>query len=286
MQIKDRTMGVLEAINKREGGFTDGDVAILSVTAAHAAIAINNARLLRATQQALEKVKVANQIKNNFLALASHELRTPLGIIIGYATFLQGGAKEETAENATHVLGAASQMRALLDQMRNLTLLQSDKMEMQQMKVSVQDVMNFAINEIRYSAARRDMRLILDLQEDPIFVVTDPEKTALAFVNLFNNAIRFSPEGSEITVGAVKQEKQVTIWVQDHGIGIPVDKLQKIFEEFYQIEPPNTRHYGGLGIGLTIAKGLIEAQGGQIWAESAGEGHGSTFKVIFPIVQK
>jgi signal transduction histidine kinase len=279
MQIKDRTMGVLEAINKREGGFTDGDVAILSVTAAHAAIAINNARLLRATQQALEKVKVANQIKNNFLALASHELRTPLGIIIGYATFLQGGAKEETAENATHVLGAASQMR-------NLTLLQSDKMEMQQMKVSVQDVMNFAINEIRYSAARRDMRLILDLQEDPIFVVTDPEKTALAFVNLFNNAIRFSPEGSEITVGAVKQEKQVTIWVQDHGIGIPVDKLQKIFEEFYQIEPPNTRHYGGLGIGLTIAKGLIEAQGGQIWAESAGEGHGSTFKVIFPIVQK
>ena len=74
-------MGVLEAINKREGGFTDGDVAILSVTAAHAAIAINNARLLRATKQALEKVKVTNQIKNNFLALASHELRTPLTAI-------------------------------------------------------------------------------------------------------------------------------------------------------------------------------------------------------------
>ncbi len=284
MPIKDRTMGVLEAINKSDGGFTESDAAILSVTAAHAAIAINNARLLRATQQALEKVKVTNQIKSNFLSLASHELRTPLGIIIGYATFLQGGAKEETADHASHVLGAASQMRSLLDQMNNLTLLQSDEMEMRQMKISIQDVLNFALDEIKYSAARRDMQLVLDFQEAPIFVHVDPEKTALAFVNLLNNAIRFSPEGSEITIGAVQQEKQVMIWVQDHGLGIPVDKLQKIFEEFYQIEPPQTRHYGGLGIGLTIAKGLIEAQGGDIWAESDGEGQGSIFKVRLRIV--
>ncbi len=286
MPIKDRTVGVLEAVNKREGGFTDGDVAILSVTAAHAAIAINNARLLRTTQQALEKVKVTNQIKSNFLSLASHELRTPLGIIIGYATFLQEGARGESTDHANQVLGAASQMRSLLDQMNNLTLLQSDEMEMRQMKISIQDVLNFAIDEIKYSAARRDMQLVLDFQEDPIYVNVDAEKTALAFVNLLNNAIRFSPEGSEITIGAVKQEKQVLIWVQDHGIGIPVDKLQKIFEEFYQIEPPNTRHYGGLGIGLTIAKGLIEAQGGKIWVESDGVGKGSTFKVTLRIAQE
>jgi histidine kinase len=74
------------------------------------------------------------------------------------------------------------------------------------------------------------------------------------------------------------------VWVQDHGIGIPTDKLQKVFEEFYQIEPPHTRHYGGLGIGLTIAKGLIESQGGRIWAESAGEGKGSTFSVTLRTV--
>jgi signal transduction histidine kinase len=284
MPIKDRTMGVLEAINKREGGFTDGDVAILSVTAAHAAIAINNARLLRATQQALEKVKVTNQIKSNFLSLASHELRTPLGIIIGYATFLQNSARGETTDHANQVLGAASQMRSLLDQMKNLTLLQADEMEMQQVRISIQDVLNLTLDEIKYSAARRDLQLVFAFQEEPIFVAVDPEKTVLAFVNLLNNAIRFSPEGSEITIGAVKQEKQVLIWVQDHGIGIPVDKLQKIFEEFYQIEPPNTRHYGGLGIGLTIAKGLIEAQNGSIWAESAGEGQGSTFKVLLRVV--
>ncbi|MFN8383942.1 MAG: GAF domain-containing sensor histidine kinase [Anaerolineales bacterium] len=284
MLIKDRTMGVLEAVNKKEGGFTDSDVAILSVTAAHAAIAINNARLLKSTQNALEKVKVSNQIKSNFLSIASHELRTPLGIIIGYATFLQESARGESSEHANQVLGAASQMHALLDQMSNLTLLQSDGMEMRPMKVSIQDVLNFSLDEIKYSAARRDLQLVLALPEEPIYVNVDAEKTTLAFVNLLNNAIRFSKEGSKITLGTVRTDKQVQIWVQDEGIGIPVDKLQKIFEEFYQIEPPNTRHYGGLGIGLTIAKGLIEAQSGKIWAESEGQGRGSTFKVLLPTV--
>ena len=104
----------------------------------------------------------------------------------------------------------------------------------------------------------------------------------MAFTNLLNNAVRFSPEKSEITIGTIQDDNQVLAWVQDHGIGIPVDQLQKIFEEFYQIEPPNSRHHGGLGIGLTIAKGLIEAQGGKIWVESEGAGGGATFKVLLP----
>jgi signal transduction histidine kinase len=286
MPIKDRTMGVLEAVNKRNGGFTEGDSAILSVIAAHAAIAINNARLLTTTQKALDKVKETNQIKSNFLSLASHELRTPLGIIIGYATFLQEGVKGEASQHALQVLGAAEQMHDLLDQMSNLTLLQTDEMHIQPTEISIQDVLNFAIDEIKYFAARRDMKLVFAFRDDPIFVYTDPEKTTLAFANLLNNAIRFSPEGSEIVIGAVPQEKQALAWVQDHGIGIPADKLQKVFEEFYQIEPPNTRSYSGLGIGLTIAKGLIEAQGGKIWAESEGAGLGSTFKVLLPAGQE
>ncbi|MBI1856291.1 MAG: two-component sensor histidine kinase, partial [Chloroflexi bacterium] len=100
--------------------------------------------------------------------------------------------------------------------------------------------------------------------------------------NLLNNAIRFSPQGSEIIVGTAQLGDHIMAWVQDRGIGIPADKLTKIFNGFYQSEPPDTRHYGGLGIGLTIAKGLIEAQGGKIWAESEGEGQGSTFKVLLP----
>jgi signal transduction histidine kinase len=282
MPIKDRIVGVLEAVNKRGGGFNDSDVSILSVTAAHAAIAINNARLLRTTQQALGKVKVTNQIKSNFLALASHEMRTPLGIIIGYATFLQEEAKGDLSEHAKQVLNAAAQMRSLLDQMNNLTMLQSDEMVMKPVRIPIQDVLKSALAEILYFAARRNHQLVYAFDDDPIYVVVDPQKTTLAFVNLLNNAIRFSPEGSELVIGAVKQDGMILAWVQDKGIGIPVDKLQKVFEEFYQIEPPNTRRHGGLGIGLTIARGLIEAQEGKVWAESEGEGKGTTFKVMLP----
>lgn len=283
MPIKDKTVGVLEAINKRNGIFDERDARLLSVTAAHAAIAINNARLLHTTQQALEKVRESNELKSNFLSLASHELRTPLGIIIGYSSLLKEDAKGESSEHANQVLSAARQMRSILDEMNNLAMLKSDKMILKPQKVVMEDILAYACEGIKDIAYTRRQNLVYAFSEEPLVVNVDIDKTALAFVNILGNAIRFSPEGSDITIGVTKDGDQVLSWVQDHGIGIPVDKLQKIFEEFYQIEPPNTRHYGGLGIGLTIAKGLIEAQGGKIWAESEGMGAGSTFKVLLPI---
>jgi len=285
MPIKDRTMGVLEAINKRDGEFKDRDVAILSVTAAHAAIAIDNASLLQATRQALKQVQEANDVKNNFLALASHELRTPLGIIMGYSQFLKEDTKDETSELATQVLNAARQMRSLLDEMSNLTMLKADTMGLKPQRVPIQDVLIYACEGIKELMSANDQKLVFAFPEEPFYVNVDIDKTSLAFVNLLNNAIRFSPKESRVTVGAAAQGDQVLAWVQDQGMGIPEDKLEKIFEEFYQIEPPNTRHYGGLGIGLSIAKGIIEAQDGRIWAESEGKDSGSTFKVELPMAE-
>jgi len=282
MPIKDRTVGVLEAINKHNGVFDERDARLLSVTAAHAAIAINNARLLHTTQQALEKVKESDELKSNFLSLASHELRTPLGIIMGYSTLLNEDAKGELSDHAHQVLTAARQMRSILDEMNNLAMLKSDKMILKPQKVVMEDILTYACEGIKDIASTRKQNLIYAFSQEPLVVNVDIDKTAMAFVNILGNAIRFSPEGSDITIGVTKDGDQVLSWVQDRGIGIPVDKLQKIFEEFYQIEPPNTRHYGGLGIGLTIAKGLIGAQGGRIWAESEGAGAGSTFKVLLP----
>ena len=283
MPIRDRIVGVLEAVNKHNGVFDERDATLLSVTAAHAAIAINNARLLRATQQALEKVKEANQLKSNFLSLASYELRTPLGIIIGYSTFLKEDAQGQLSDHATQVLTAAGQMRSILDEMNNLAMLKSDEMVLKPQRVPMQDVLVYACDGINEIASTRDQKLVFVFPDEPFHVNVDIDKTSLAFVNILDNAIRFSPQGSDITIGTIRQGSHVMAWVQDRGIGIPVDKLQKIFEEFYQIEPPNTRQYGGLGIGLTIAKGLIEAQEGKIWAESEGAGSGSTFKVLLPV---
>ena len=283
MPIKDRMVGVLEAVNKRNGVFNEQDATLLSVTAAHAAIAINNARLLRATQRALEKVKETDQLKSNFLTLASHELRTPLGIIIGYATFLNQSAKGALSEDTNQVLTAARQMRSILDEMNNLVMLKADEMSLKPQKVAMEDVLVYACEGLQEIALTRKQTLVYAFSEKAHMVNVDIDKTALALGNILGNALRFSPEGSEITIGVAKDGNRVLAWVHDQGIGIPVEKLQKIFNEFYQIEPPNTRHYGGLGIGLTIAKGLIEAQGGRIWAESEGKGMGSTFKILLPM---
>ena len=282
MHIQERVIGVLEAVNKRSGGFDAQDESVLSVVASHAAIAINNARLMRALQQAFDQVKEADTLKSNFLALASHELRTPLGIIIGYASFLREEAKGEVSEHAKRVLGAALQMRALVEDMTNLTMLESKGALVKPKTIAIQSVLKTACEEIRELAAARDHKLVFAFQPAPLDVQVDPEKTGSAFVNLLNNAIRFSPPGSQIVVGAADEGDQILAWVQDHGIGIPRGQLQHIFDGFHQGESPNTRHYGGLGIGLTIAKGLIEVQGGKIWAESEGEGQGTVFKVLLP----
>lgn len=283
MLVKDRIMGVIEAVNKHNGVFTERDESLLAVIGSHAAIAINNAQLLAATKQALNKVKEADLLKSSFLSLASHELRTPLGIIIGYASFLREDAKGELSEHAQHVLNAALQLRSLVEDMTNLTMLETEgQMIIKLQKVSAQDILKSACEEIRGIASARGQKLIYAFQEEPFMVQVDPDKTRSAFVNLLNNAVHFSAPGGEITVGAAQQGDRIMAWVQDRGIGIAPDRMQKIFESFYQVEQPNTRRYGGLGIGLTISKGLIEAQGGRIWAESDGEGKGSIFKVLLP----
>lgn len=283
MLIKDRVTGVLEAVNRHGGTFAERDETILSVIASHAAIAIQNARLLATTTQALEKAKESDKLKSNFLSLASHELRTPLGIIIGYASFLREDAKGELSGHAQHVLDAALQMRSLVEDMTNLTMLETQGLMLVKPQfVSIQSILEKSYDEVRQIATAHEHKLVFAFREAPITVNVDPDKTITIFVNLLNNAIRFSPRGSEIIVGAAQQGDRIMAWVQDHGVGIAPDKLKKIFDGFYQAEPPNTRHYGGLGIGLTIAKGLVEAQGGKIWAESNGDGKGSTFKVLLP----
>jgi signal transduction histidine kinase len=193
MVIKDRTVGVLEAVNKRHGIFDERDAILLSVTAAHAAIAIDNARLIQATKQALQQVKESNQLKSNFLSLASHELRTPLGIIIGYSTFLKEDAKGELSHHAGQVLNAARQMRSILDEMNNLAMLQSDEMILKPQRVPMQDVLAYACDGIKEIASTRDQKLIYVFPQQPFMVNVDIDKTALAFTNIINNAIRFSP---------------------------------------------------------------------------------------------
>jgi len=285
MSIQDKPTGVLEAVNKRAGKFDESDADILAVIASQAAVAIHNARLVKALQDAYEELRAADQLKTNFLALASHELRTPLGVIIGYATFLQQESPGELSEHAKQVLNAAMQMSALVDAMTNMDMLRSSEMIMQRVVVPVQQILLASYNDVKNLAEAKNQQVTFALGGTPILIKCDPENLKSAFVNLLNNAVRFTPEHGKITLGTTPQAScEVLSWVQDNGIGIPEGELKKIFTEFYQIEPHTTRTHGGMGIGLSIAKGLVEAQGGKIWAESPGPGQGATFKILLPAI--
>jgi signal transduction histidine kinase len=285
MRIKDQPTGVLEAVNKHGGEFDESDADILAVIASQAAVAIHNARLVKALQDTYDELREADQLKTNFLALASHELRTPLGVIIGYATFLQQESPGELSEHAKQVLNAAMQMRALVDAMTNMDMLRSREMIMQRLVVPVQQVLLSAYNDVRNLMEAKCQHVVFDMKEIPIQIKCDPEKLKSAFVNLLDNAVRFTPENGTITIGASPRSNgDALAWVADNGIGIPPGEQKKIFAEFYQIEPHTTRTHGGMGIGLSMAKGLVEAHGGQIWVESPGLGKGSTFKVLLPSI--
>jgi signal transduction histidine kinase len=282
MRIREKGVGVLEALNKRSGDFNASDERILAALGAQAGVAIHNARLIQALQKSYEDISETDRLKSNFLALASHELRTPLGIIIGYASFLQSENEGEVSENAEKVLSAASQMRSIIESMTSLHLLQAKGLTFKPRVVPIQQVLTAAFEEMRAIAQEMHHIIIFDTPTQSLLVTADPEKLTPAFVNIINNAIRFTPAGGEIVIGAQQRGGSVMAWVEDNGIGIAPEQLTKIFQEFYQVEPHNTRKFGGLGIGLTIAKGLIETQGGRIWAESEGLGKGATIRVLLP----
>ncbi len=282
MRSKNKPTGVLEALNKQGRSFDESDADILSVIASQAAVAIHNANLVKELQDAYNELRSADQLKTNFLALASHELRTPLGVIIGYASLLQEESQGELSAHAQQVVNAALQMRSLVEAMTNLDMLRANEMILHPQNFPVQNALNTAVEEIKPSAQAKGQAMNLQLPEKPLMVSGDPAKLTAVFACLLSNSVRFTPDGGRITVGAEEHEGEILSWIQDTGIGIQAENLKKVFLEFYQVEPHTTRKIGGLGIGLTIARGLVEAHGGKIWAESAGVGKGSTFKVSLP----
>ena len=286
LQIRGKTIGVLEALNKKNGPFTEADQSPLEVVASHASSAIYNGQLVQALKEAYEEVSKADQLKSNFLALASHELRTPLGIIIGYATFLREESKGENSEHAKHVLSATMQMRTLLEDMNNLTMLEGESTSFNDKEIILQEVLKKTVDETKELAEEKKQTIVFDFQEEPLIISLDENKLSTALLCLLQNAVRFSPEKEKITLGIMRKNDQAFCWIKDNGIGISKSQLKKIFERFYQVESPNIRRYSGMGIGLTIAQGLIETQGGQLWAESEGEGQGTVFKILLPLGKK
>jgi len=283
MTSKNRVIGVLEAINRRKLPWTTDDVRYLSILAAQAAVAIEGAQLVTRLRRANTDLAKLDQLKNDFIAVASHELRTPLGIIMGYASFLQEGDNPEVNDLASKVVNSALQLRRIIEDLTNLRYLQTDSTDLVRQTTTLDELVNELMADVLSLAEAKGHKV--DVQIVPgIRISVDRGWMSMAISNLLLNAIRFTPDGGVITVrGEITSLREAMLSVRDNGIGIAHDELDKIFDKFYQVEDHMTRHHGGLGVGLSIAQGLVEAHGGRIWAESAGLNKGATFTIALPL---
>lgn len=285
MVYKDRRIGVLEAINKRSLPWTEEDVQYLSILAAQAAVAIEDAQMMMELRRANDELHQLEKLKDDFIAIASHELRTPLGVILGYASFLQEESSEEAREHASKVVGSALQLRGIIEDMINLRYLKQKQSDLVRSSLPVQDILRDAERDV-FSLLDTGLHT-LEIIEPPLELCAyaDRSRIAMAMTSLLNNAIRFTPQGGRISISSRTEKDEVWIQVSDTGIGLEADQLERIFEEFYQVEDHMIRKYGGLGIGLSITRAIVTAHGGRIWAESPGLGQGSTFTFTLPLAE-
>jgi len=282
LHVRNRTIGVLEALNKLDGGtFDQEDVEVLSTLAAQAAIAIENARLIARLREANQRLSQLDALKTNFISIASHELRTPLMLVQGYATFLREEASEAMSQDVEMVLRGAKQLEDIIDTMTNLSYLETGALQLERERFSLPALIVELGAEWRPLAITKHQTLEVTLPSRPIDVEADREKITQVLNNLLSNAIQFTPESGTIRVSVQFHTGAVAVSVTDTGIGIPAEELERIFEAFHQVEPHLTRHHSGLGLGLPIAKRIVELHGGRIWAKSV-VGRGSCFTFTLP----
>lgn len=286
MIAKNNVIGVLEVVNKRKLPWTMEDRNNLSMLANEAAVAINVAQLVNELKRVNDELSELDKLKSDFIAIASHELRTPLGIILGYASFLEEAEDEDTRGHASKVMASALQLRRIIDDMINLRYLKQKPSDLNRELTSLNSIIDDVRRDVRTLASASNHKLEIVCNHGERQVSVDRSRISMALMNILNNAISFTPDGGTIRIEAdVPNTREARICIIDTGIGIEENQLEKIFEEFYQIEDHMVRRHGGLGIGLSISRALVQAHGGRVWASSPGLNQGSTFTVSLPLAQ-
>jgi len=231
--------------------------------------------------------RTLNKFKTDLLSTVSHELRTPLSIIKGYSTLLlnydQKLSLQEKLEYLRSTDNATDRLIDLVDRLLDMSRLDAGLLKLVKTEISI-------LKLIRVSAAEAQLRapgyqVIAKVGRKPPRVTADARRIRQVLDNLIDNACKYSAQGTEITISARRKGKYLLASVADQGYGIPAKELQKVFNRMYRIEKRLINKAGGMGLGLAICKGLIEAHGGRIWAESE-EGKGSTFFFTLPLLAR
>jgi signal transduction histidine kinase/CheY-like chemotaxis protein len=239
-----------------------------------------------AARRAEESLKEANRRKDEFLATLAHELRNPLAPIgNALAIIKHSGGDSETVHQVSGTMDRQfRQMVRLVDDLLDVSRISRDRLELRPQRIELASVVRQAVEASRVLAECEGHQLQVALPAATVWVNADPVRMAQVFSNLLNNACKFTDPGGLISIKAEKNDGHVFVSVADTGIGISAEKLDSIFEIFEQVDKTLERTRGGLGIGLTLVKRLVELHGGSIEAQSAGLGAGSTFVVRLPVV--
>lgn len=262
--------------------FAPSDSDFLSVLCSQATIALQNARLFTEIQQAYQQLQMLDHMKSEFINIAAHELRTPLAILMGYANVLEEDTPDGQQMFVSNISRNAMRLRALIDDMLNLQYLESGIPVLSQDEVNLYEVVEGITQDVALFAEEKTLKIHIDIPADFPVMIADRQKLELILVNLFHNAVKFTPPEGSITLKAATDNDYVFISINNTGSVIPKEKLHQIFERFYQIEATLTREHGGAGLGLAIVRGMVEVCGGTISVSSSVE-DGTTFSFKLPL---
>jgi PAS domain S-box-containing protein len=280
MLARDRIIGTLSfATSESAHSYSESDLRAAEDLARRAAIAIENAELIQALQD-------ADRRKDEFLAVLAHELRNPLAPVKNAVHIIRTlEAPNPELQWAHDVIDRQIEhMSRLVDDLLDVSRITSGRIELRRERVALAEIVNAAVDASRPLMERRQHVLSVKLPEEPIYLEADRTRLGQVFLNLLNNAAKYTNPGGHIWIGAEREIGYAAIRIVDNGAGIPPAMLDRIFDMFMQVDRGAENAQGGLGIGLTIVKRLVEMHGGTIEARSEGPERGSEFIVRLPIV--
>jgi signal transduction histidine kinase len=284
MVFRGEPIGVIETLNKAGGKpYSQDDVAILETLASQAAVSILSTLMLDEMNKAYEELEDSEKKKTDFIAIASHELRTPLGLILGYSSELYENCKDASLRpQLDMIVRSANRLKKIIEDFSNVSGFQTGKARIFHRKLSMTRLIRDVVTSFQQAALDKHISLMMRLPQTDLMLEGDSEKLILALSNLVENGLTFTDRSGHVLVTAERLPGYLKVSVIDDGIGIPAKDLGRVFERFYQVESHLTRHHGGMGLGLSVAKAMIELHGGQIWVESV-EGKGSNFSFLLPM---
>ncbi|MFQ5576392.1 MAG: sensor histidine kinase, partial [Anaerolineae bacterium] len=233
-------------------------------------------------QNAYDELKILDHMKSEFINIAAHELRTPLAILMGYASVLEEDAEGDTKEHLGIIVRNAMRLRALIEDLLNMRYIESGQLQLTLSPVNLDQIVTHAVADISLLAYNKNITLTTNLSANIPTIMSDQQKIELVVMNLLTNAVKFTPPGGQVCVEGGLRGDTLEVSVSDTGPGIAKKEYSKIFERFYQVENSLNREHDGIGLGLSIVKGMLQRCGGEIWVESELN-KGSKFTFTLPL---